>query len=364
LDTGCAKKQAPLFVDQSHFALRADEPRSVQVLDLDGDGLLDVVIGALGELQVDLVPNLGAGRLGLGTWLKLVANDQVVEVSALQRAARGPTIAVLFESGVALINDNGQGYQVAADGRVATCPLCRGFAPGDFDGDGEQDLFVIGRAGTDLYVGPSLSVAQLPRPPTLLVPPRPKAIDINLDGVDDLLGLRQLNGVTEPVVLFGSRSGAFLDAPLPGGLPLPLAMAAADINGDSKADILLASAGALDVAINEGGHFVTSLHAELPGLDPIGMEVLDANGDGLEDLVISDRGQPGLRVLLGAQELGFLVAPTLPLQEVATGLHHGDLDQDGYDELLVLTPKGKDPAALGVYRGGPQNDALELLQLR
>lgn len=352
LASGCPAQPTGLFARVQHARILADHPSSVHVIDLDADGWQDVVVGSESQTPISLRYNLGDGRLGTALRLRLDTREEVLDLGALKRSARGPTVAVLLSSGVALLtNPDGEGFSVPVNGRVARCQDCAAFVSGDFNGDGESDILVAGALVSDHYPGPTLDSVQLPRPPRLLVPPRPRAVDLDRDGTDDLIGIRDLGAGPVGVLLFGSNSGAFFARSLPAGIELAVALDAAEVDGDGLLDLVFVAPGVIGVILAAGGSYDRVYPVLVPELDPISLEVLDANGDGQDDLTIGDAA--GLvRVYLGDGGGRFLQAADIELTGPPTDLHHGDLDQDGQDELLIVTPTGAEQAMLHVFRGG------------
>ena len=104
-------------------------------------------------------------------------------------------------------------------------------------------------------------------------------------------------------------------------------IAVADINQDSKPDIIVANADASTLAILLGdgkGHFSPSASSPVPaGHLPNDVAVADMNHDGKPDLVIANHQSPYITVLLGDGRGGFHPAPGSPFDVHSYPHPHG-----------------------------------------
>lgn len=171
------------------------------------------------------------------------------------------------------------------------------------------------RADPPLFAPAPGSPIALPQPPSNVA-----AGDVNGDGRLDLV--LPIGQEGKLAVLLGSGTGAFQPAP---GSPLPLPeaggeMALADLNGDGRLDVALANHDTYNVTILSGdgrGGFTPA-----PGSPVVaragnrphthGLAVADLNRDGKPDLVTVNSTDQDVSVLLGDGQGLFVPAPGSP----------------------------------------------------
>jgi len=122
------------------------------------------------------------------------------------------------------------------------------------------------------------------------------AADLNGDSKVDLV-------VAEPTssgvkVLLGNGDGTFMaPSALIGTLGTPTSMTLSDLNGDGSPDlaVTLGSNGGLAVLLNDGkGNLQTASQPFALTLTPVGLAACDLNGDGLADLAVLLPGEPSM----------------------------------------------------------------------
>ena len=161
-------------------------------------------------------------------------------------------------------------------------------------------------------------------------------------------------------ILLGNGSGGFTAAPnspiaISGG---PVAVAVGDFNGDGYQDLAVAALNGNNVAIllGDGG----GLFAAVPGspftagTNPDFVAIGDFNGDGMQDLAVSNLNSNNVTVLLGNGAGGFSAASGSPItvgtspQAVAIA----DFNGDGKLDLAVANYSGSVSILIGNGSGG------------
>jgi len=237
--------------------------------------------------------------------------DGYSDVGKLVGAATGgPVVGVTLNAGAsnpgsfqAVINDVDFPTFITAVLPSGFCPSA--IATGNFTGSTGAQLAVLGKTITSgdctgvLPADPSSVViyvlaaqnTQLALVTTTAVDATASGLaagDLNGDGkVDLMVAESTLDGVK---VLLGNGDGTFVAAgPLFGTLGEPLSLSLSDLNGDGYPDlaVTLGDEGGLAILLNDGaGNFKAATQPFAIASTPVGLTASDLNGDGLADLAV------------------------------------------------------------------------------
>jgi hypothetical protein len=336
--------QAPTVAMREPVPAWTDE---VAAGDFNGDGLVDVILTRLGAdpqstYPVTVLINKGKGRfvdatktIFLGGDVPLTQHPRQIVVADFNGDGKADAFIADHGSDVlpfpgypnTLILSQPGGKLLDASANLPRTPdFTHTAAAGDVDGNGTLDIYAgnlsSGCAGCGA-VPPELllddgqghfTVAAGALPPAVAAPFSPHyngsaLVDVNGDGALDLVLAAASNAFFPPtpsLVLLNDGHGRFaIASQLPakpfGPQANSLGIAAGDLNGDGKPDLVVANAptdasltGAwLQVLINDGdGTFRDETATRLPGQDPSNTshwiafpELVDVNGDGKLDLL-------------------------------------------------------------------------------
>ena len=177
--------------------------------------------------------------------------------------------------------------------------------------------------------------------------------DFNGDGKLDLAVANTANS-NNVMILLGNGSGGFtqaLGSPVPVGNN-PYGIAAGDVNGDGRTDLAVANFGADSVTIllgNGAGGFNQAAGSPVStGDGPFSIAAGDLNGDGRLDLVVPNFLSSNVSILLGNGFGGFSPAAGSPIAAGArpSSAAVGDLDLDGKADLAVANDSSGDVSIL------------------
>lgn len=278
----------------------------------------------------------GLDFTGAVGWVGLldVTNDGRLDVVALPAEAAG--VAMVYTQGA---DGRFTGQNAAAVGLPENIAV-RHAAAGDFDADGNLDLFIVGAGRTVMALGNRLGTWQLVDSPNLPNVPNPTGL---------IVGDFTRNGLLDVVVLAGASSrllisngdGTFEREPLGnfglGALTDRARGAAIDLDGDAILDVVATGPTGTSLWIGSPLNVFTAAGLGAGFFNEAGAVVLpiDADRDGALDVLVAGAG--GARFSLGDGAGGFAV-DGLGLggwPAAAVGAGRIDFDGDGRDDVLA-----------------------------
>jgi len=212
----------------------------------------------------------------------------------------------------------------------------------DFNHDGIPDIAVVLSAGTAASNGVAIYLGKgdgsFGAPQTFAVGSDPVALcaaDFNGDGKLDLAVVNDQDATVS--ILLGNGDGTFqAQTTAPTG-PNPVSIVAGDFNSDGHIDLAIANTSAsVSVLLGKGDGTFTAQPDLGVGSHPIGIATGDFNGDGHLDLAVADAGINVVFILFGNNNGTFT-----PHRNYATGstphaVIAADLNGDGVLDLVTV----------------------------
>ena len=264
----------------------------------------------------------------------------------------------LNETANLLINDGSGGFKFAYSMAQEGTPV--GVVVGDFNRDGVMDFVTSDRIGATIDVSIGNGDGTFHRfvsYQTSIAPWTAVAGDINGDGILDLL-VPDLSGVD---ILLGNGDGTFqpiINCPAPFGTGL----AVADFNGDGNLDLILTTTAGVDFIPGNGDATFGPGLIYAAGSFPAVAVTADFNNDGIVDAMVPNWNSDNLTAFLGRGNGEFFGAPTYAITQTSGSFTTGDVDGDGFPDVLVDTGANGVLVYLGSRDGtlqAPLEESLE-----
>jgi hypothetical protein len=362
-------------------------PLFVTSHDLDGDGVLDLVVANSGANTLSVLRGLGDGSFAAKEDFPTGLVPCSVAIGDVNRDGTPDLVATNRTSNTVSVLLGSPGGQFRAKTDYATGAGPGSVATGDLNRDGSPDLVVANN-----YWGRTVSVL-LGRGDGTFAPKvdylvmylsfdHPSSVtlgDLNADGVLDLVvtivGELDFHSENQILVLAGVGDGTFANGKfLAVGLN-PSCAAIGDVNHDGKPDLVVANGGdwagypptyrgSIYVLAGRGDGSFTSLGGYIVGDYPTAVAIEDFDGDGRPDLAVANSHSSWISVLPGIGAGLFGAKTDYATPGTAVSLVSGDLDADGKPDLAValgsanqlvvmrnLTPDWPTPTLISDFHG-------------
>jgi hypothetical protein len=361
LTLSAAQAAAPVsFMRQVPDFVADQSPYGVAAADVDGDGKVDLVVANNDGDNVSVLWGDGNGGFldsgapfptGVGPFAVAVGdfnNDgklDIVTSDEIGDTAAGGTVTLL-------LNQGNRAFAAGVSTDTGGSP--QAIVVGDFDGDGLPDVATANNFDGTVSILHNLDNGTLFLAQTVTIGPEAEPVglvlaDLNGDGRSDMVVTNSAGGTDgngTVSVLKGVAGGMFEaqpEIPLPGDCStiacVPVAVAVADLNGDTKPDIVVANneddtvsvlLGNCDLTFNSGGNFPVDASPEW-------VVAADFNRDGHVDIATSsdfgNLANPSdlndkVSVLLGNGDGTFMPLVDFDVGLGAFGIVAADLNSD------------------------------------
>jgi uncharacterized repeat protein (TIGR01451 family) len=318
-------------------------PSDVVAADFDRDGRMDVAVAAPGRGEIVLLAGDGMGGLSVAQRVPLGAFVDAMAVADLDGGGGPDLLAADAGAGdVLLLRNDGTGRFLRPSGGVLAGRGACDLGVADLDGDGHADAVAARRGGAADQGGIAVLLGDgaggFPAgAPTWLVDRHPSALAAaDVDG-DLRLDLVTANQVSGSLSLLRGTAAGFAPAESHGVSVDARDVAVSDFDGDGRLDLAATHFAGHGVSVLLGtGHGGFGAPTAFPAANgPVALDTSDLDGDGITDLAVVGWGQDAVAILLGDGRGGFRRVAEVPVGHEPHGVHATDLDRDGDADLAV-----------------------------
>jgi hypothetical protein len=311
-------------------------PNSVATGDFNGDGKIDLAVTNGTSNDVSVMLGNGDGTYQTAVNYATGAGPQYVVVGDFNGDGIPDLATANSDGSVSLLLGNGDGTFKAAISYQTGTRLAY-LAADDYNADGKLDLAIPYWTNVGVFValGNGDGTFQAPLNTQIYVTEGTQPIaaaDFNGDGKADLAVATTNNAVS---ILLGNGDGTF-QAPVNYPVPNSWSVAIGDFNGDGYPDLAVSSnvePTTISILLGNGDGTFKSPVSTVETFAAFYMTVADFNGDGKSDMAVIDGTQVDL--LLGNGDGTFQAPRTYPVGNFPIAAAAADFNGDGRIDLAV-----------------------------
>jgi hypothetical protein len=340
---GC-QLQAQVVFNLSSSPGVGSAPDSIAVADVNGDGKLDLICANYYGNSLSVLTNNGIGGFVLSGTYPVGGYPEPVIAADVNKDGKPDLICANgLDSTLSVLTNNGSGgFALAGTYPVSNPPTS--VIAADLNGDGNVDL-IDANWGSGTSPGNTLTIftndgtgkfAVASSPVVDSNPYAVAAVDINGNGKLALICASWGHNIISVLTNNGSGGFGLSSTNVVGNQPKWIVTA--DVNGDGKMDLITAnwnngSGNTLTVLTNNGNGGFALDSSPVVGAGSISLAAADVNGDGKVDLISANVYANTLTVLTNNGSGGFVLATNLPAG-TPNAVTAADVNGDGKADLI------------------------------
>lgn len=343
-------------------------PVDIKTVDFDLDGHLDLITVDQISHRISLVKGFGDGTFRQFNQLEVGVTPTGVQYVDVNGDGNPDIVTTNFLTQGVTVNlgDGAGGFAPKLRTAVGATPF--GLVVGNWDGDAFPDVATVNSTLDTITILPGLGTGLFGAPMPIPVGDEPLHIitdHFNNDANPDLAIVNKAGKAVQ--VLQGDGVGGFslLTTLATGATSIPVHLTSGDFDKDANADIAVAVQGdhVVQVYFGDGLGGFSAPTVLGPLIGPRVVLAADHDGDSNLDLLVAMAAASGvgeLAILSGDGAGGFGAPVITNIGPNPSGLTTGDFDEDGVDDIVASSLTGNTVSLVQTVGGGSFVEAGEI----